>query len=36
MADFASLQQEIDQIWGYARQARDYNWMARARVILMR
>jgi hypothetical protein len=36
MADFASLQQEIDQIWGYTRQAREYNWMARARTILMR
>jgi hypothetical protein len=36
MADFASLQQEIDQAWAYARQARDDNWMARARVILMR
>ena len=36
MADFASLQQELDQIWGYARQAREYNRMARARAILMR
>ena len=36
MADFASLQQEIDHVRAYARQARDYNWRAYARMILMR
>jgi hypothetical protein len=36
MVDFARLQQESDQAWTYARQARAYNRMARARAILTR
>ena len=34
MTDVASLQQVVHQAWAYARQARQYSWMARERATL--